>query len=289
MIKDRLVLPDIVINLKTINGTASVLREPSGIRIGGLITLDALSRNPIVLSEYAALAEAAAAVGTPQIRNTGTLAGNVCQKPWCWYLRNGFPCYKNGGDRCFARGGENQLHAIFGPGPSYIVHPSDTAPALVALDAEFGIAGPGGQRRIRAGDFFVMPADDPARENVLAADEILVDVTIPPAPKGRKSTYKKVLDREAWTHALVSAAIVLDMDGDRCRRSRIVLGGVAPVPLDRPAAARLLEGQLITPALADRAAEAAVADARPLSKNSYKVPLTRALIRRTLLTLAARA
>ena len=287
LIKERLVVPDVLVNLKTIGGMDGVASDAKGTRIGGLITLAALGRDPVVTSRYRVLADAANSVGTPQIRNTGTLAGNICQRPWCWYLRNGFPCYKNGGDKCFARGGENQFHAIFGSGPSYIVHPSDTAPALVALDASFRIAGPSGERTVAARDFFVPPADDPSRENVLKSNEILSEVSLPAAPSNRRSAYQKVLDREAWTHALASAAVVLDMRGDVCQRARIVLGGVAPVPLERPQAARLLEGQRLTSGLAAEAAEAAVADARPLAKNGYKVPLTRALVRRTLAALAS--
>jgi xanthine dehydrogenase YagS FAD-binding subunit len=286
LIKESLVQPDVLVNLKSVSGMDRVTSDAGSTRIGGLITLAALSRDPVVTSRYRVLADAASSVGTPQIRNTGTLAGNICQRPWCWYLRNGFPCYKNGGDKCFARGGENQFHAIFGSGPSYIVHPSDTAPALVALDASFKIAGPGGERIVAARDFFVAPGDDPARENVLTGDEILTEIILPAAPANRRSTYQKVLDREAWTHALASAAVVLEIEGDVCRRARLVLGGVAPVPLDRPQAARLLEGQRLTPELAAQVAEAAVADARPLTKNGYKVPLTRALVRRTLAALA---
>jgi xanthine dehydrogenase YagS FAD-binding subunit len=288
LIKERLVQPDVLVNLKTIGGLDRVTSERSHTRIGGLITLAALGRDPLIAKPFRVLAEAANSVGTPQIRNTGTLAGNVCQRPWCWYLRNGFPCYKNGGDKCFARGGENQFHAIFGTGPSYIVHPSDTAPALVALDASFRIAGPAGDRTVAARDFFVRPGDDAARENVLDTDEILAEIILPATPPNRRSTYEKVLDREAWTHALASAAVVLDMENGICRRARIVLGGVAPIPLDRPDAARLLEGQRLTPDLAAKAADAAVADARPLTKNAYKVPLTRALVRRTLAALVNR-
>ena len=286
LIKERLVLPDLLVNLKAVGGMDRVTVDGDVTRIGGLITLDALGRDPVVKQQYRALSDAANSVGTPQIRNTGTLAGNVCQRPWCWYLRNGFPCYKNGGDQCFARGGENQLHAIFGTGPSYIVHPSDTAPALVALDASFRIVGTAGERVVRARDFFVLPAQDPARENVLSDADILVEIVLPAARPTTRSTYEKVLDREAWTHALVSAAVVLDMDGTVCRRARLVLGGVAPVPWDRPRVAALLEGQRMTRELAAKAADAAVEDARPLSKNGYKVPLTRALVRRTLLGLA---
>jgi xanthine dehydrogenase YagS FAD-binding subunit len=288
LIKERLVLPDLLVNLKAIGGMDRITVDGDVTRIGGLMTLAAVGRDPVVKQQYRALSDAANSVGTPQIRNTGTLAGNVCQRPWCWYLRNGFPCYKNGGDQCFARGGENQLHAIFGTGPSYIVHPSDTAPALVALDASFRIVGTAGERVVRARDFFVLPAQDPARENVLSDSEILVEIILPATRSATRitSTYEKVLDREAWTHALVGAAVVLEMDGDVCRRARLVLGGVAPVPWDRPRVAALLEGQRITPELAAKAADVAVEDARPLSKNGYKVPMTRALVRRTLLALA---
>jgi xanthine dehydrogenase YagS FAD-binding subunit len=286
LMKERLIQPDVVVNLKTIPSLNEVAVEAGLTRIGGLITLEALARDPMVREQYAVLSEAASHVGTPQIRNTGTLAGNLCQRPWCWYMRNGFPCYKNGGDRCFARNGENQYHAIFSQGPSYIVHPSDTAPALVALDATFRIVGPGGERHVRAADFFVMPARRPRRENVLGDDEILAGVEIPPSPAGRRSTYYKVMDRESWTHAVVSAAVVLDMAGEVCRHASIVLGGVAPVPLPRPDAARLLEGVRITDGVIARVADAVVADARPLAKNAYKVPLTRGVVRRTIAALA---
>ena len=285
--KERLIAPDVLINLKTIKGLDRVTKAAGGIDIGGLITLDTLSHHPMVRQEYGVLAEAAGSVATPQIRNVGTLAGNVCQRPWCWYLRNGYPCYKNGGDKCFARGGENQYHAIFGKGPSYIVHPSDTAPALVALDASFRIVGPAGERLVPAREFFVLPGVDPARENVLTGEEVLAEIVLPAASPSQRSTYQKELDREAWTHALVSVAATLDMDGGVCRRARIVLGGVAPIPWDRPRVARLLEGQRITPELAAKAADAAVEDATPLSLNRYKVPLTRALVRRTLVALAS--
>jgi len=133
MVKEHLVAPDVLVNLKAIRGMDQIEMQGGGVKIGGLITLDTLSRNQRIRKEYTVLAEAAENVGTPQIRNAGTLAGNVCQRPWCWYFRNGFPCLKNGGKICFSASGENQLHAIFGGGPSYIVHPSDSAPALVAL------------------------------------------------------------------------------------------------------------------------------------------------------------
>jgi xanthine dehydrogenase YagS FAD-binding subunit len=289
LVKERVVEPDVIVSLKRIRGFDRVAAEGGGLTIGGLITLDALSRDPAVRREYGVLAEAAKSVATPQIRNVGTLSGNVCQRPWCWYYRNGFPCFKAGGNQCFSVSGENQFHAIFGGGPSYIVHPSDTAPALVALDATFRIVGPSGERTVPAGDFFVLPRQNAVAENVLGSDEILTSVQIPAARVGMRSVYEKVLDREAWTHAVVSAAIVLQMDGPICRSARVVLGGVAPIPWRLAEVERLLTDQRVTEDIAARAGEIAIAGARPLAKNAYKLPLTKNLVRRTILDLARRA
>jgi len=289
LVKEFIIKPDVLVNLKTIKGLDQVTPAPGGVNIGGLITLDSLGSHPLIRSQYTVLAEAAETVATPQIRNVGTLAGNVCQRPWCWYFRNGFPCLKNGGDTCFSVVGENRFHAIFGGGPSYIVHPSDTAPALVALDAKFRVVGPTGERMVPAAEFFVLPQKEVTRENVLAADEVLAGVQLPVAGPGRRSTYNKVLDREAWTHAVISAAVVLDMDNEICRSARIVLGGVAPIPWRLPKVEGMLAGQRITPEVAAKAGEAAIAGAQKLSKNGYKIPMTKALVRRTLLTLATRS
>jgi len=289
MVKERIVTPDVLIHLRGIKGLDQVTAAGGAVNIGGQITLDALSHHPAILRDYAVLAEAAGSVATPQIRNAGTLAGNVCQRPWCWYFRNGFPCYKAGGNTCFSFNGENQFHAIFGGGPSFIVHPSDTAPALVALDAKFRIVGPKGERTVSAADFFVLPKQNAARENALGDDEVLASIELPAARTGTRSTYHKVLDREAWTHAVVSAAVVLEMDKDVCRSARVVLGGVAPIPWRVPDAERLLAGQRITPELAAKAAETALAGATPLAKNAYKVPLTKEIVQRTVLGLATRA
>ena len=288
MMKERLVAPDLLVNLKSVRGLDEVTPQGRGLGIGGLITLDALGRHPIVRRDYAVLAEAARTVATPQIRNVATLAGNICQRPWCWYYRNGFKCLKNGGTTCFSVAGENAFHAIFGGGPSYIVHPSDTAPALVALDASFRIAGPAGERLVPAADFFTLPNIDAARENVLQAGEALVAIVLP-APSGARSTYHKVLDREAWTHAVVSAAVVMQLRGEVCERARVVLGGVAPIPWRLPEVEKMLAGQRITPALAEKAGDLAVAGARPLAKNGYKIPLTRGMVGRTILAIADRA
>jgi xanthine dehydrogenase YagS FAD-binding subunit len=296
MIKEHLVQPDVLVHLRGIAGMDKVTadgwtfttpyRTTTGpVRIGGLISLDALSRDPIIHARYTVLSEAAGQVGTPQIRNAGTLAGNVSQRPWCWYYRNGFPCYKNGGKTCFSVVGENQFHAIFGGGPSYIVHPSDTAVALVALDARFRIVSPTGERTVPAVDFFHLPKTDPAKENVLAPNEILAEVLLPAAKENVKSTYHKVLDREAWTHAVVSAAVALELDGQVCKSARVVLGGVAPIPWRLPKVEAMLTGQRITPELAARAGQASVEGAQALAKNGYKIPLTSATVKRTVLGL----
>ena len=288
LIKERIVTPDVVVSLQTVGDQDRVELVAGGVRIGGLITLDALSRHEVIRSRFTVLAEAAGTVATPQIRNVGTLAGNLCQRPWCWYYRNGFPCYKAGGSRCFSFAGENQFHAIFGGGPSYIVHPSDTAVALVALEATFRLVGPDGERQVPASEFFALPRRNPARENILGDDELVAGVALPASSAVARSAYHKVMDRESWTHAIVSAAVVLEMDGAVCRAARIVLGGVAPVPWPVPDAERMLVGERVTPTLAARVAVEAVAGASPLSKNGYKVALTRAVVERTLVGLAAR-
>ena len=296
LVKDRIPnrpgagTPDVLVNLKSVPGLASIeTRGDGSLVIGGLVTLEALGRHQTVLGLFSALSEAARSVATPQIRNVGTVAGNVVQRPWCWYYRNGFPCYKAGGDRCFSAGGENQLHAILGGGPSWIVHPSDLAPALVAFDARFRIVGPDGERTLPASEFFVLPRQDAEHENVLADDEVLAFIELPTPERTPYSRYSKIMDRETWTHALSSAAVVMQMSGDVCARARIVLGGVAPIPWRVPEAERLLEGQRVTADLAGRVGEAAVQGARPLAKNAYKVPLTRRVVERTVRSLAGLA
>jgi len=286
MIKDDLVAPDVVVNLKDLEGLQKIEPHSQGVRIGGLVTLQELSQHPLILSQYTVLAEAAGTVATPQIRNVGTVAGNICQRPWCWYFRQGFPCFKHGGDRCYSVVGQNQLHAIFGGGPSFIVHPSDTAPALMALEARFRIAGPDGERVVPASEFFVLPREEVSRENILEPDEVLIEIELPPAWQNVESTYVKIMDREAWTHAVLSVAAVLEIDQGVCRKARIVLGAVAPIPWHLPHVERMLVGQRITTELAGNAGRAAVSQAQPLAKNGYKIPLTEALVRRTLLSLA---
>jgi xanthine dehydrogenase YagS FAD-binding subunit len=285
-IKDGTDKADVIINLRTVRDARAVSVSPTETLIGGLITLSDLAGHAALSEQWAVLREAAVSVGTPQIRNVATLAGNVTQRPWCWYYRNGFDCFKAGGNQCFSVNGENQQHAIFGGGPSFIVHPSDLAPALVALDATFEVTGPGGTRRIAAADFFVLPSQNPARENALVATELLTGVRMPTPAAGVVSTYLKVTDREAWTHAEVSAAVVLHVDGDRIRTARVVLGGVAPIPWRLTEVEHFLSGTSLSAAVAGQAGALAIAKARPLAKNGHKLPMTSAVVERALMRLA---
>jgi len=286
LVKERIVKPDVLINLRTLKGLDQITAANGGLNIGGQITLDALSRDARIRRDYTVLAEAAETVATPQIRNFGTLAGNVCQRPWCWYYRNGFPCFQSGRQPMLLNHRRKPVPRHLWGGPSYIVHPSDTAPALVALDAQFRIVGPAGERTVPAADFFVLPKQNAAKENVLAEDEVLASIHLPTPRPGQRSTYHKEMDREAWTHAVVSAAVVLEMDKEVCRSAKIVLGGVAPIPWRAPEAERLLAGQRVTSDLAAKAAEAALVGANPLAKNGYKVPLTKAIVMRAAVALA---
>ena len=287
MIKDDLAAPDRLVRLTRLSGLDTIAPQPGGgVRVGGMITLSALSQHPVIRDRYAVLAEAAGSVGTPQIRNAGTLAGNLTQRPWCWYFRQGFPCYKHGGSRCFSRTGENRFNAILGGGPSFIVHPSDTAPALVALDAQIHIVGDAGDRWLPIREFFVLPSEDVSRENMLRPGEIVTELALPPRA-GTHGVYSKVTDREAWTHAVVSTAVVLTLDDDGvCRGAGIALGGVAPIPWRVEPVERLLVGERITPELAAAAGAAAVEGARALAQNRYKISLVSETLRRSLLSLA---
>jgi xanthine dehydrogenase YagS FAD-binding subunit len=284
-IKDGTDNADVIINLRTVRDARAVSVSPTETLIGGLITLSELAGHAALSGPWAVLREAAASVGTPQIRNVATLAGNVTQRPWCWYYRNGFHCFKAGGTQCFSVNGENQQHAIFGGGPSFIVHPSDLAPALVALHATFEVTGPEGQRRIAAADFFVLPSQNPARENALAATDLLTGVRMPTPAAGVVCTYLKITDREAWTHAEVSVAVVLHVDGDHIRTADVVLGGVAPIPWRLTDVEHFLRGQSLSAAVADQAGALAIAGAQPLAKNGHKLPMTSAAVVRALMRL----
>jgi len=255
-----------------------------GLRIGALTTISEIAQSTLVREGYPGLAQAAGDVASPQLRNQGTLGGNLCQRPRCWYFRGDFHCAKKGGDMCYAVEGENRYHAIFGGDPCYIVHPSDTAPMLVALGAELRISGAAGDRSMPLQDFFVLPDQDLSRENLLQPGEIVTEVLLPEAG-GVESSYRKIRERGAWDFALVSVALAVRMNGPTVTEANIVLGGVAPVPWRSEAAEGALTGKEPSPSVAADVAAAAVAGAQPLEQNAYKVLLAKGAIMESLLAL----
>src|SRR6202165_3827008 len=288
--KDYITRPTRVVNLKGIRGLDRIEEDgKGGLRIGALVTLTQLEEHPVVRRNFPGLAEAAHSIATPQIRNLGTVGGNLCQRPRCWYFRlEEVICLKKGGDECYAESGENKYNAILGGGPSHIVHPSDLAPILVALGAMVTIAGPGGTRTIPLERFFILPAEDPRRENVLVPGEIVTSVQVSASAVAARSTYLKFKERPSHDFALSAAAAAADLDPSRkVREARLVLGGVAPIPWRVPNAEAFLAGKTLDPATIAEAGKLALKGATPLPKNGYKVRLTEALVRRALTKLSA--
>lgn len=262
-------------------------RTGGGLRIGALTTLTEIAENKQILQSYPVLAQAAAAVGSPQLRNQGTLGGNLCQRPRCWYFRGDFKCLRKGGETCFAEGGESQMHAILGGYKCFVVHPSDTAPALMALEAKVSITGPRGTRQIPLASFFVSPKVSLVKENVLEAGEVVTEVLLDAPQAGTRSRYRKVRERGSFDFALAGAAIVVVMAEGRVKTARVVLSGVAPVPWRSAEAEQALVGKALDAATASAAGAAAVRGAALLVENGYKVPLVRGILEETLAALAA--
>lgn len=257
-----------------------------GLRIGALTTLTEIATDPLIAERYAALSQAAASAASPQLRNQGTIGGNICQRPRCWYFRGDWHCRRKGGNTCYAIAGENHFHCIFGGSGCYIVHPSDTAAALVALGASVRIASRSGTRLVPIDEFFVLPADDILRENILQPGELVTEIVLPPMAAGTRSTYRKVRDRGAWDFALAGLAAVVSMAGDRVEQASLVLSGVAPKPWRAADAEVALSGGALDAESIARAAAASVEGAQPLEHNGYKVALVRGLMEETLRALA---
>jgi len=283
--KDSLAAPERLVSIRHLADLQGVRASAGGLRIGAATLLVDIVENPMVQERTPLLAMAAGKIGTPQIRNMGTIGGNLCQRPRCWYYRNNFPCYKHGGNTCFSAAGENDYHAILQGGPSYIVHPSDAAPALVALGATARISSGSRERLVPMEKFFVTPREDVRRENVLLPNEILTAIDVPSAPAGSRAIYVKEMVREVWDFALCSVAAMVTVKDGVVTEARIVLGGVAPVPYRAAKAEAALMGKPLDEANAAAAGVAAVDGARPLAKNAYKVPLTQAVVKRALLSL----
>jgi len=278
-----------LVSLSRLEGLRGIRSAADGaLSIGALTTIARVAADPLIRQDYPGLAQAAGEVASPQLRNQGTLGGNICQKPRCWYYRGEFNCLRKGGEACFATSGENQFHCLFGGDNCYAVHPSDTAPVLLALEARVRVAGPRGQRTLPLEGFHVPPEQDPTRETVLEPGEIVTEVLLPPPGEGLKSSYRKVRARRSWDFALAGLALALRFEGDKVGQARVVLSGVAPIPWRAKEVEAALIGRQIDPALAARAARAGVSQARPLEHNGYKVPLLQGLIEEELLALSRR-
>jgi len=269
-----------IAGLKELKGIAAT--TAGGLRIGSLTTIAEVARHPIIASRYRALSMAAAEVASPQLRYQGTIGGNLCQKPRCWYYRGEFHCLRKGGNQCYAVEGENLYHCIFGGENCFIVHPSDTAPALVALQARVAIAGPNGRRTVAVENFHVPPSEDYTSETVLEPAEIVTEIILPPPVEGLRSSYRKVRARRAWDFALAGVALAIVFGGDQAADARVVFSGAAPVPWRCADAEKIVKGSRLDRDRVALAAEAAVKNAEPMEQNAYKIPLFRGLIEQQL-------
>jgi xanthine dehydrogenase YagS FAD-binding subunit len=279
--KEGLTAPAHLVDVRHLPGARDVTVHADGsVRLGSAVRIADLAMHSVIRARFGVLAEAARLVATPALRSMGTIAGNLCQRPRCWYFRRGVPCLKNGGTGCAAVDGENQYHAILDAGPCHAVHPSDPAVALTALEASVEIMGPGNARRsVPVTAFFAHAARNPAGETVLAAGELIEAIILPARSAGGAQQYRKVMQRGAWDFALVSLAAVKRADGE----VRLVLGGVSPAPYRvNPSVEEDVASGALDDESADALAERALYDAAPLAKNSYKVTQAAALLKRAM-------
>jgi len=283
-IKKYIVQPTCVVDLKTIPGMKSITFASEGsLRIGSLVTLSEIASSPDIRKHYTVLADATGTVASPQIRNMGTIGGNLCQDVWCWYLQDGFSCWKSGGSFCDLAAGDSRYYgSIMGGHLCLSNHPSDAAPALAALDAWIHLASPKGTRKIPIMEFFQghQWVGNRLQSHQLQPDEIVTDIEIPFRPT--RSTYLKFAPRKSWDFAMASVAISVVIERGICKDVRIVLGGIATHPYRSREAEALLKGNKIDDALATEAGQVAMQPARPLRMNRYKVDLSKTLIRRAL-------
>jgi xanthine dehydrogenase YagS FAD-binding subunit len=286
LMKADILAPERLVSLRNAKLPRGIEARDGKLRLGALTTLSAIERDATLRERAAALVEAAGLAATPQLRNQATIGGNLLQRPRCWYFRDSaIDCWLKGGDHCPARDGENQLHALFDVSPCVAVHPSDLASALLALDAEVRLRGAAGERTLPIEALFAPPEEGRRRETTVEEDELLLAVELAPQD-GLRSSYLKAMDRKVWAFALVGVAVALRLGaGGAIEHARVVLSGVAPTPWRCAAAEEALLGQMPGEELFGRAAEAALAAARPLAHNGYKLPLAKALVRRALAAL----
>jgi xanthine dehydrogenase YagS FAD-binding subunit len=282
LMKEYIHTPGRVVSLRNIKELQGIGPAASnGLRIGALTTMQEIAASAAIRKDYKSLADAAAGIPSPQIRHMGTAGGDLCQRPRCWYYRQGFGLLAMKDGKALVPDGENRYHAIFGGGPAYFVSASSLGPALVALGATVKLVSAKGSREIPVSQFFVIPKDEDSREIALRPDEILTEIRIPAAPS-HSATYE-VRQKEALDWPLAVASVALHMKGSTVSAARIVLGHVAPTPWEAAGAAQALVGKTVTAATAQEAGEAAVSGAQPLSQNAYKVQLARVAVKRALL------
>jgi len=287
MMKERLAAPTRLVNIRSIPGLDEIKADEKGLLIGPLVTLARITSDPAVLKGYTAIAQAAGHAATPQIRNMATAGGNLLQRPRCWYFHNALTyCRKKGGEKCFAKEGENQYHAIFNNGLCAIVHPSAIATPLIAMGARVQLRSAKDSREVPLEEFLVLPNEDLHHENKLQEGEILTNIRVPALAGAAKSHYIKQGEKESYDWPIAEVAVVLETDGDKCKKASIVLGAASPVPHRAKEAESMLNGLVLTRENCLAAADAALASATPLAQNGYKLPLFRNLIARTILMAA---
>jgi xanthine dehydrogenase YagS FAD-binding subunit len=288
MMKDRLEgpklkMPQSLIDIKGIKNLNYIKEQKNSLKIGATTTLSEIVSSDLIAKKYPLLGQAASQVAVPQIRNVGTLGGNLCQRPRCWYFRRALfkDCLRKGGGNCYASGGENQYHAIIGNSGCCMVYPSDMAPALMALNARVEIATPQGNKAIPVEQFYVHPDKNVLRENILTSQEMVVAVEVPTPAATSKGVYLKLKERQAFDFALTSVAIHLSLKDKIVADSRVVFGGIAPFPLRSAKTESILKGKEVKECISE-ACQAAVDGAKPLSKNGYKVDATRGILEEAL-------
>jgi xanthine dehydrogenase YagS FAD-binding subunit len=286
LMKDGIENPDKLIDLKALPGMDKITYTlGKGLKIGALVTITELAEHELINKKYTVLGQAAKEVASPQLRNQGTIGGNICQRPRCWYFRGEFHCLRKGGDVCYAVEGESKYHCIIGGGPCFIVYPSDTAVALLALGASVTVFSGKKSRQVPLEEFFVLPEKLVTRENILKPGEIVTEILVPDVPEGTRSGYLKLKERKVWDFAIVSAAAVLQVQQDTVKTARIALGGVAPIPWLEKHVSSQLQGITVKSDNIEKIVSTALKDAEPLEQNAYKIPMAQNLIKRLITNL----
>ena len=278
--------PKKLVNIKRIPNLRQISATDGGLKIGALTTITELETDTAIRERFGILSQSAGTVGTLQLRNSGTIGGNICQSVRCWYYRHpDVHCWLKGGETCYARQGNNRLHAIFGRSPCVAVNPSDIAPALVALDAQAKIAGANGSKTVPVESLFKLPETNRRRQNIIETGELIETIDIPSRREDSNGIYLKIMERATWSFALVSVAVQIEWNGEQVQQVRMVLGGVAGIPWRVKEAEKLLTGHKIYEGLAAQVSETAVSEAIPLEYNQYKIPMVKNLLKRAILEL----